>query len=359
VLAAVGVDARLALAALLCAAGCGRTAEPAPPPQFPPSESIPVAPLGPAPSASVEPTGAASAAPLAASQGAAPLPPLPEGGLAAAEDAGAPPDVALSPSRPPHVLLVDEPPFSPAFLHGTQPTSHGKHRGRRGKPYHAAPRIVVDVTEGDASGDLQRTARNLGYWPFRGCYEEGLRRDGQLAGKVALRVLVAPGGAVERSQAMPSSLVDPVVVACVGREARRLAFPAAPGERDAVFEVTLGTGDEPVFAPPPLANAGPLREALRGSWSAVERCYADRLAKAADVGGRMELHFRVQSSGAVSEVAEGEPRFGDVDVTRCVLGVYRTSHLPVEGSPRRRRSSDFVYALHFEAGDAPSVADAR
>jgi hypothetical protein len=353
------VDSRLALAALLCAAGCGRTAEPAPPPQFPPSEPIPVAPLGPAPSAGVDLAPDASAAPLAAIQGASSLPPLPEGGVAAADDAGAPADVALPPSRPPRVLLVDEPPFRPAFLHGAQAASHGKHRGRHGKPYHAAPRIVVDVTEGDTSGDLQRTARNLGYWPFRACYEEGLRREAQLGGKVALRVFVAPAGAVERSEAMPSSLVDPVVVACVGREARHLAFPAAPGEREAVFEVTLGTGDEPVFAPPPLANGGPLREALRGSWSAVERCYADRLAKAADVGGRMELHFRVQSSGAVSEVAEGEPRFGDVDVTRCVLGVYRTTRLPVEGSPRRQRPSDFVYALHFEAGDASPVADAR
>src|SRR5207237_2054183 len=123
-----------------------------------------------------------------------------------------------------------------------------------------------------------------------------------------------------------------------------------------------GTGDEPVFAPPPLANAAPLREALRGSWNSVERCYADRLAKAPDVGGRMELHFRVQSSGEVAEVAEGEPRFGDLEVTRCVLGVYRATRLPAEVSSRRgrehgsRSTAEFVYALHFEAGE-PAAGD--
>jgi hypothetical protein len=223
---------------------------------------------------------------------------------------------------------------------------------------------VVDVTEGDTSGELQRAARNLGYWPFRGCYEEGLRRAPQLSGKVATRIFVAPSGAVERSEALPSSLVDPVVAACVGREARHLAFPAGATERAAVVEVTLAVGDEPVSAPLPLPNAGPLREALRAPWSAVEQCYADRLAKAPDVGGRMELHFRVQPDGEVSEVAEGEPRFADLDVTRCVLGVYRTSRLPPETmSSRRARergsrsSSDFVYALHFEAGE-PAAAPA-
>jgi hypothetical protein len=225
---------------------------------------------------------------------------------------------------------------------------------------------VVDVTEGDTTGELQRTARNLGYWPFRGCYEEGLRREPLLAGKVAIRVFVAASGAVDRSEALPSSLVDPVVAACVGREARHLSFPSGPSERAAVLEVTLAVGDEPVVAPPPLPNAASLREALRAPWSAVQQCYADRLAKAADVGGRMELHFRVQPNGEVSEVAEGEPRFADLDVTRCVLGVYRTSRLPPQAMPSRRgrehgsrAPSDFVYPLHFEAGDPAPAEDGR
>jgi hypothetical protein len=45
-------------------------------------------------------------------------------------------------------------------------------------------------------------------------------------------------------------------------------------------------------------------------------------------------------------VSEGATRFGDEDVTRCVLGVYRTTRLPA----LRGVSPDgtFVYAMHFE-----------
>ena len=40
-------------------------------------------------------------------------------------------------------------------------------------------------------------------------------------------------------------------------------------------------------------------------------------------------------------------RFGDADVTRCVLGVYRGARLPnLARAPRERQ---FVYAIHFES----------
>jgi hypothetical protein len=63
----------------------------------------------------------------------------------------------------------------------------------------------------------------------------------------------------------------------------------------------------------------------------------------------MELRFHAKPSGEITEVSEDEPRFGDVDVTRCVLGVYRTAKLPhVHGS----HAASFVYDLHFEASPA-------
>jgi len=81
----------------------------------------------------------------------------------------------------------------------------------------------------------------------------------------------------------------------------------------------------------------------------VERCYASELSKRPGVGGRMELRFRGRSSGEIVEVTEeGEPRFADIDVTRCVLGVYRSTRLP----PARvctARETTFGYAIHFEA----------
>jgi hypothetical protein len=261
---------------------------------------------------------------------------------------------------PARVLLVDEPPFRghvPASAQAqAQAHAHAKKHGRHARPYHPAPGIIVDVTGaqgGAPAADLQRAARNLGYWPFRACYEEGLRRDQHLSGKVSLDVAIAPSGAVDRSVATASTLRDDSVVACVAREAQHLALPAAESPATARIDVSLATGDEPVPLPHPAPHADELREGLRASWPAVEQCYARELGKRPDVGGRLELRFRIQRTGEIDEVAEGDTRFADVDVTRCVLGVYRTARLPP--LPLGQEVS-FTYALHFEAMPEGAVA---
>jgi hypothetical protein len=99
----------------------------------------------------------------------------------------------------------------------------------------------------------------------------------------------------------------------------------------------------------PVPHASELREALRASWPAVEECYSAGLAKHPDAGGDLELLFRTRSSGEIVEVVEdGDPRFADVDVTRCVLGVYRTARLP-PGRVCTARETTFAYDMHFEA----------
>jgi hypothetical protein len=297
----------------------------------------------------VETTPAADASPVVD-----PLPPLPPGpGVAsvpeaAGADAGAGNATAAAPRR---VLLVDEPPFRAVYAHVVAPVSqaHAKKHGRHGRPFHAAPRVVVDVPDADrdpAAAALQRAARNLAYWPFRTCFEEGLRRSPDLGGKVHLD-LRATGGELTAADVGPSTLEDPIVAACVAREAALLHLPGV-GDGAATIDVTLGAGDDPVFAPPPVRNASSLRQALRAPWDAVQRCFAEGLASDPAAGGRMQLRFRVEPTGAVAEVSEIDTRFRAIDVTRCVLGVYRTVNLP----PRVGSSGDetFVYALHFESG---------
>ena len=87
----------------------------------------------------------------------------------------------------------------------------------------------------------------------------------------------------------------------------------------------------------------------------MRQCYASELAKHPDAGGRMELRFHVKGS-EITEVAENDTRFGDVDVTRCVLGVYRTAKLPsvAHGS----HETSFVYAMHLESRPEPAAPSA-
>jgi hypothetical protein len=260
----------------------------------------------------------------------------------------------------PRIVLVDEEPAKASHTRARElpEHEHGHHpkHGRHGRPFHPAPGIVVDVASaqgGASAADVQRSARNLGYWPFRHCYEEGLERNQQLAGSVHFQLARQAGGA--GTQLVESTIKDESVTLCVLREARHLELtwgaeasdPTADATAD--VKVSLATGDEPVPTPHPVPHADELRDALHASFPAVQQCYTSGLAKHADEGGRMELRFHAKSTGEVTEVTEDEPRFADVDVTRCVLGVYRTAKLPhLHGS----HTSTFVYALHFET--APS-----
>jgi hypothetical protein len=273
------------------------------------------------------------------------------------------PAAPAAPVVAPRVLLVDEAPFKashararelPEHEHGR----HGNKKGRHGRLFHPAPGIVVEVSNaqgGSDAADLQKAARNVGYWPLRHCYEEGLRRNQQLGGSVSFQIGRQSGDLA--TQLSESTVRDQSVTLCVLREARHLQLPWGEGvETTADVKVTLATGDEPVPTPHVVPHADELREALHASWPAVQQCYASELAKHPDTGGRMELKFRAKSSGEILEVSEEEPRFGDVDVTRCVLGAYRTAKLPhLHGS----HAGTFVYALHFEAAPGNAPASSR
>jgi hypothetical protein len=308
-------------------------------PSVPTVASIPVAPLPPPPAPAEMQMPAAISAEIG--------PPAP------AVDEPAPPAAPA-----PQVVLVDEMPYRWFHAHasdgGEYPRRHSHpHRHAGGsRQSHPAPGIVVDVTDaqnGANASELQRTARSAGYWPFRRCYEEGLRRDQRLAGRVSLQVSVAANGGIERASVASATLRDESVVLCVAREASRLVVASCGSMANAKMEVTLSTGDEAVPMPRPVPGAEELRSALRESWPAVKRCYATELARRPDAGGRLELKFRTTSSGEIVDVAEqGETRFAEVAVTRCVLGVYRTTALPAVRIDDTRETS-FVYAMHLEA----------
>jgi hypothetical protein len=311
----------------------------------PPVTDIPVAPAGAvAPGAVCEPLAPLPAPPAATDTDAASPSSAPseEAAGAASADSPSPPPGAL-------VSIVDEPPARFHVDTNAAPSPehrHAKRHGHRHRPYHPAPGIIVDVVEaqgGTSAAGMQRIARNSGYWPFRHCYEEGLRRDQRLTGKVPLEVLVGSSGTVERVTVAAPTLGDASVVTCVAREALHLPLVAAAAPAKAKMIVTLALGDEPVALAPPVPGAEEIRTTLHESWPAIEQCYADELSKHPDAGGRMELRFRVAPTGEVVDVSEGVPAFDDADLTRCVISVYGRAQLPA--APRE---GTFVYALHFE-----------
>jgi hypothetical protein len=63
---------------------------------------------------------------------------------------------------------------------------------------------------------------------FRGCYDEGLRREPTLVGQIWTRFVVARDGVVVSTELNCTTMPDPVVVRCVVDRYKELRFPA-PG----------------------------------------------------------------------------------------------------------------------------------
>jgi hypothetical protein len=64
---------------------------------------------------------------------------------------------------------------------------------------------------------------------FRLCYENGLRENPALEGRVAVRFLIGVDGGVAAASDAGSAMPDPAVVACVTRAFRGLSFPSPSG----------------------------------------------------------------------------------------------------------------------------------
>jgi hypothetical protein len=88
-------------------------------------------------------------------------------------------------------------------------------------------------------GSLPRAAiqsvvrKNFGW--FRLCYEDGLRRNPSLQGRVLTAVVIGRTGAVETTSDAGSDLPDPQVVSCVVRSFRKLTFPPPEGDGNVSF----------------------------------------------------------------------------------------------------------------------------
>jgi len=294
------------------------------------------------------------------------------GGITPAEAAAEPAD-ALGTLASLATIVADTPPSFWSWPRNLQdvPSSSKPRRGRRGKPYHPASRIVVDVLEADAADSavsLQRTARDLGYWPFRRCYEEGLRRDRRLHGTVWLRLHVAPGGHVDSVHVVSKALAydgydggpdavenpplsDRAGSACIARETASLSFAGIDVATNATMAVVLTPGDRPIPVPMALPESQTLREALRSFWPDAQRCYLHGLARNRELGGALELRLRVGPDGRIVEATEDGTEFGDADVARCVSEVYARASLPRAPSAS---DSSFFYELDFEPDLTPS-----
>lgn len=115
----------------------------------------------------------------------------------------------------------------------------GEHRG-------GAPSVRMGATQ--VTGRLppevvQRIVRQ-NFGRFRLCYEQGLKRNPNLEGRVATRFIIDAQGAVTRAENAGSDLPDSGVVSCVNAAFNGLSFPVPEGGTvTVVYPVMFSPGD--------------------------------------------------------------------------------------------------------------------
>ena len=71
-----------------------------------------------------------------------------------------------------------------------------------------------------------------------------------------------------------------------------------------------------------------LRTALAGRGGAGRRCYEKSLSQNPMLQGRMTVHVRVGTNGAICSANVSRDELHDPGLTNCILGVFRSSTLP-------------------------------
>jgi hypothetical protein len=190
---------------------------------------------------------------------------------------------------------------------------------------------------------LLAQARKYGYWPFRLCFEEAASADRAVKGGATLmRARVGANGRVLQTRVLKSELTDADVPPCLARRFERLRFTPAPARAfDATFEIEVYPGDAPLprrqhpkQAPAaPRENPGKLLPegilaALQTEESAIQRCFADALARDEKLWGRLELRLELSAGGTCTQITEHDSRFPDRAAVECVVDALHRVKFP-------------------------------
>ncbi|MCO4763663.1 MAG: energy transducer TonB [Myxococcales bacterium] len=148
-----------------------------------------------------------------------------------------PPPVATIALRPPPVVpprqprrravikappVIDEPPAPPEGASDAERLAHNK------KVVAAAADETVTVQHrGELPASVIRKHIRRKRGAIRACYQRGLQSDPTLHGKVEVRFLISPSGAVNHAKLGASPLQDEDVQRCVLRTLKTWRFPRA------------------------------------------------------------------------------------------------------------------------------------
>ncbi|MCB9703553.1 MAG: DUF2330 domain-containing protein [Myxococcales bacterium] len=90
-------------------------------------------------------------------------------------------------------------------------------------------RMIPPVVKGPLDRDIVRRITRAHVNEIRFCYNQGLRKDPKLAGRLEISAKIDGQGNVTRAEVATSTLSDPAVSACIAKATRRWRFPRPKG----------------------------------------------------------------------------------------------------------------------------------
>lgn len=172
----------------------------------------------------------------------------------------------------------------------------------------------------------------------KGCYERGLLRRPDLAGRVVLHLEIAVDGAVAQASTESTAVRDAPVLWCIADRAARWRFPRSPDGRE--ISVTYPFLLQPADSPR-LMSTAPWRAEIR-------YCYEQALLRRA-ADGALTLSIDVRPSGEVGAVTV-EPSAPMPDVAACLRTAARRWRFPAAGTAMVTRTL-FLYDGTGGSGD--------
>ena len=238
--------------------------------------------------------------------------------------------------------------------------------------YHPGARVVVDTklmagrlprrsTRALSQAGVLAQSRSRGYWPFRICYEDALRRDPKQRGESRLRLTIARSGRVTRVHLLNTEL-DRSGGECLRRAAQKLAYQPGPRAGLVAFDLSVKfwPGDAPVPSTGPPVGTNPINPGqldVAGLYQVAQRavhrvreCYRAGLDRDPELWGRVELLLHLASDGTLRSVVENESSFPDAEVSRCVIAAVSDLDYP----PVRGGELKFIQAFRLGSPAAPA-----
>ncbi|MCP4603102.1 MAG: AgmX/PglI C-terminal domain-containing protein [Proteobacteria bacterium] len=104
---------------------------------------------------------------------------------------------------------------------------YGRYKGGLKERLSKGPRVVSSpaTIKGSLSKNVIRRIVRRHINEIKFCYEQGLRKRPDIAGRVAIKFLISRSGAVQSTAVFSSTVDDPQVESCIARTVRRMTFP--------------------------------------------------------------------------------------------------------------------------------------